>query len=255
MFNDVSGSGSGSQYGVYNSITNTSNGLHQGLVNAITGSGSGTHRGIDNFISGSGMGAQYGISNSVSNSGDGYHYGSWNSLSGAGSGTKYAVYAWVGDQTGGVKYAGYFTGDVTITGVIANPSDEKLKLEISRTAPNTSLSKLLSINIYEYLYNKEAFPFMSLPRGKQTGMLAQELQKIFPELVTQNIQPAHVQDENNPAPATPETHYLGVNYLGLIPHLVKGIQEQEVLIQAQAEQIKVLQTQVEGLLNGVLTTK
>ena len=64
----------------------------------------------------------------------------------------------------------------------------------------------------------------NLTKNIQTGVIAQELQKIFPELV----------DEMN-------TGMLSVNYTGLIPHLIKAVQEQQVIIESLLKRIEKLE--------------
>ena len=59
----------------------------------------------------------------------------------------------------------------------------------------------------------------------ETGLLAQEVKEVFPELVKEN------QDGT-----------LGVNYSGLIPHLIEGMKKQQ-------EQIELLKKEVETLRN------
>lgn len=98
-------------------------------------------------------------------------------------------------------FAGYFEGPVIVTGTFSNPSDFTLKREI--TPLHSSLQKLCKIGGYNY-YWKDS----TQNKGLQTGVIAQELQKILPELV--------IEDKDKK---------LSVNYIGLIPHLIEAIKE------------------------------
>lgn len=81
------------------------------------------------------------------------------------------------------------------------------------------LKKLNKINAYQYqwndtmkdLYNKE---------GKEYGVIAQELQKQFPELVTL---------END--------GYLSVDYIQLIPILLQAIKELNIKVEFLSQKI------------------
>jgi hypothetical protein len=256
VLNSLSGAGTGSQYGVYNTINNSGNQTHFGITNLLTGSGTGEHTGTKNELGGTGTGVQYGTLNIISNSGDnphygvssgvwgpgtGTHYGCRNLMSGSGTGYKYAVYGSTSTASGNTKYAGYFDGNVTVIGTFSNPSDQKLKTNIHRASVSNSLEKLRSIHIYQYNYNRSAYPFMSLPETPQTGFLAQELQEAFPELVSINVHPEYIPiNEEDPRPASPEVEYLGVNSIGLIPHLISAIQEQQALIEQLQQTVEEL---------------
>jgi hypothetical protein len=85
-----------------------------------------------------------------------------------------------------------------------------------------------------YRFDVEAHRNMTLPEVKQWGFLAQEVHETFPELVKDMLVPAVMDSLGN------ETHpaetVLSLNYTGMIPILVAGMQEQQgTLEQAQAE--------------------
>jgi hypothetical protein len=91
-------------------------------------------------------------------------------------------------------------------------SDARLKSNI--VSLGSTLSKLLLIDGKSYQM-----------KGKQKiGVLAQEIKKVFPELVTE--------DENE---------ILAVNYQGLVPVLINALKEQENKVQEQEERIKRLE--------------
>ncbi|HET9429709.1 MAG TPA: tail fiber domain-containing protein [Chitinophagaceae bacterium] len=125
-----------------------------------------------------------------------------------------------GGGTGAVVYAFYGLGHAGITGSYLTVSDAKLKRNI-RSMPGM-MDKIMQLKPSTYEYRTDEFK-MNLPGGKQFGLLAQELQAVFPELVTEQIKPVNKNEKANKASS--ELKYLGVNYQGLIPILINGIQE------------------------------
>lgn len=100
-------------------------------------------------------------------------------------------------------------GNAFIEGTWAPISDIRLKKDI--VPVKNSLEKISSISGYDYNWKD---PNKPLP---QTGVIAQEVQKVFPNLVVAN-------NEGN----------LSVNYDGLIPHLIESVKE----LKAEIEQLK-----------------
>ncbi len=249
--NFLYGSGTGNQLGTRNLITTNNSSSQCGINNGIVSYGNGIQYGTINELTGDGPGTQYGIHNGIYNFGDGDHYGTYNDLSGPGTGTKYGVYSTVANSNG-TTYAGYFNGDVTVIGTFNNPCDQKLKTNISPLPLGSSLEKLKTVNVYQYHFDLDQYPYMALPKTLQTGVIAQEIQEIFPELVKINIHPAfEPEDDQDTRPATQEVQYLGVNYIGLIPHLVSAVQDLAALdsalilrVDGQQEIISSLQHQL-----------
>ena len=113
-----------------------------------------------------------------------------------------------------------FNGDTTVGGDITISSDARLKSNI--VSLGSTLSKLLQIDgkFYEM-------------KGKQKiGVLAQEIQEVFPELVSE--------DDNE---------MLAVNYQGLVPVLINALKEQESKIIDQQTQIDELKELVNKLID------
>ena len=108
-----------------------------------------------------------------------------------------------------------FNGDTTVGGDITISSDARLKSNI--VSLGSTLSKLLLIDGKSY--EKD---------GKQRiGVLAQEIQEVFPELV--------IEDGNE---------MLAVNYQGLVPVLINALKEQDKIIKSQEERL----TNIENLI-------
>lgn len=122
------------------------------------------------------------------------------------------------------------TGTICAFSTITNCSDQRLKTDLA-TLQN-SLQRVSHLQGFNYHWIKH--PTM----GLQTGLMAQEVQRIFPELV-------HTDSEG----------YLSVNYVGLIPHLVEAVKElqtQNKALEAQLTTVKQLEQrllQLEASLN------
>ena len=74
---------------------------------------------------------------------------------------------------------------------------------------NHALEKIVQLQGYNYYWKDE-----QQDRSLQSGVIAQEVQKIFPELVRADSK-----------------GYLSVNYVGLVPYLIESIKEQQDQIQ------------------------
>jgi hypothetical protein len=112
------------------------------------------------------------------------------------------------------------SADMTVTGVITTSSDARLKENVQ---PMTSaLSNIMKLQPSTYNYKTSEYPQMNLPQGTSFGFIAQELQEVFPNLVSSNNYDA---DKNN------QFEFLSVNYQGLIPVMVSAIQEQQTAIE------------------------
>ena len=108
-----------------------------------------------------------------------------------------------------------FGQDVTVNGDVVISSDARLKSNI--VSLGSTLPKLLQIDGKSYEM-----------KGKQKiGVLAQEIQEVFPELVSE--------DDNE---------MLAVNYQGLVPVLINALKEQDKIIKSQEERL----TNIENLI-------
>jgi hypothetical protein len=114
-----------------------------------------------------------------------------------------------------VMYNGNATvsNDLTVSGDVVVSSDARLKANI--VSLGATLAKLLLIDGKTYTMKKD---------GKQKiGVLAQDIQKVFPELVT-----------------TDDKDMLAVNYQGLVPVLINALKEQQSEIDELKEMFKKL---------------
>ena len=133
----------------------------------------------------------------------------------------------------GEAYAGYFSGTVKVNGTIiatavSTTSDERQKENIqeisSSLSDNLNLLRPVSYTLKQdsaWIYDKNAKEL----QGTHYGLLAQEVQEIFPELVYERGE------------------QLSINYIELIPLLILKVQELSAEVEKlRIQQIKELQS-------------
>ena len=102
------------------------------------------------------------------------------------------------------KYPVLITSDLIVTGSIYNTSDERLKENISKIN-DESIDNLFTLNPIIFSYKNE------FKKQKHYGVLAQEVEKKFPELV----------EDNN------ISGYKTVNYQELIPIMLAKMKKMQ----------------------------
>jgi hypothetical protein len=113
-------------------------------------------------------------------------------------------------------------GDINYTGVLVDVSDIRTKYDIEPL--QSPLAKMTSLNGFSFkMKNDES-------KGVELGVSAQDVQKVFPELV-------HQVDDNGT---------LGVSYNGLIAPMIEAMKEQQAQIEALQAEIKTLKLQTES---------
>lgn len=153
----------------------------------------------------------------------------------------YGIWA---EASGGtsVNRAGYFNGDVEIPiGNIYMGSDKKLKTDIEDLS--NGLEIVNQLHPVSYKYRKDEFPDFQFDDKLKYGLIAQELKQILPDLTDESVLTESRDDSGKLIRNRVE--YLSVNYIVLIPYLIKAIQEQ----QEQQEQIEELKAE-EGIKDG-----
>lgn len=182
------------------------------------------------------------------------------------TGTNYGIYSEA--SNGATNYAGFFNGNVTVTGTFVQPSDRKLKKDIKPFV--SALDKINALSPVTYYYKNEKESGINLPTNLQYGFIAQDLEIVFPELVTtQTINLATTGDsgnknaslnseetggitKNTPSKTNPNENkskeeFKGINYTGLISVLTEAIKEQQVLLLELKKQNKSLTKRVNNL--------
>jgi hypothetical protein len=176
-----------------------------------------------------------------------------------GSSTSYAIYADAdGGSTSGNEYAfyglgkGYFSQNVGIGNtpsstyrlyVIGNTytsgtyysSDKRYKKDIQIL--NNDLEKIKSLNGVSYKWKQDEYPDMKFEDTEQIGLIAQEVEEIYPQLV--------IEDENG---------YKAVDYSRFAPILIEAIKEQQRIIEKMGAEIEMLKSKV-GISTGTTVTK
>ena len=168
----------------------------------------------------------------------------------------YAIYGDAGSSCGDYipspNWAGYFNGDVFIAGSYG-PSDRRLKTNINTMTD--ALSKIKQLHLTTYKYDTDKYKQMMLPTGLRFGVIADELEKVFPNMVKQTIHPAKYDSKG--AVVTESVEFKAVNYTELIPVALQGIKEQQTIIEAQQATIADLKdrlNRMETILNKLTGT-
>ncbi|MCL4283365.1 MAG: tail fiber domain-containing protein [Flavobacteriales bacterium] len=153
------------------------------------------------------------------------------------------VYGYGGGASNGSNdWAAYFDGRGYLTSGPWQPSDMDLKVGVEELDPGQMAAALLELQPKTYGYNVEGYPSMNLPAGVQRGLISQEVEAVFPDLVTDVIHPAQVDSAGNVI--EPELHFKAMNYQGFIPVLIAGFQHQQQVLEQQRAMIADLQAKV-----------
>jgi hypothetical protein len=235
--------------------------MKTGNWNTIIGSGAGTNIGTgdknivigsgamgENYFAGSGTGssnimigfqAGYSVSNSSSNifigNQAGYSETGSNKLYISNSGSVppliYGDFSTgtvaLGTIAPSTSYKLYINGNAYSTGSWSS-SDVRWKKNI---VPLTDvLCKLLNLKGVSYKWRKTEFPEINFDSGEQIGLIAQDVEKVYPELVK-----------------TDAKGYKAVCYEKLSVILLEGIKEQQNQIETQQKELDELKTLVNTL--------
>ena len=115
----------------------------------------------------------------------------------------------------------WLRGELSVQSLI-NRSDRRLKKNIAPL--DNSLDKIMHLNGYQYHWTDD------LEADLQIGLIAQEVQEVFPELVNED-----------------QDGMLSVRYLGMIPVLLEAVKEQQKLIDMGKDEITQIKNQLKGL--------
>lgn len=127
------------------------------------------------------------------------------------------------DMASDVKFSVQTNGNAFLKGTLTQNSDARLKTKI-KPLLNTTES-LQNLSGYSYYWKDE-----TSNQGMQIGLIAQEVQKVYPDLVSES--PGGT---------------LSVNYSGFVPILLEAIKEQELTIRSQHTTITELTKHVERI--------
>lgn len=122
----------------------------------------------------------------------------------------------------------HVAGNICATGTIGACSDIRYKKDF--TSIRKPLQSILSLNGFYYNWKRGEFPGMHFTSNRQLGFSAQQVEKLFPEVV--------MTDDNG---------YKSVDYGRLTPVLVEAMKEQQQQINTLQEQIDELKKIVKKL--------
>lgn len=131
----------------------------------------------------------------------------------------------VGIGTDNPSQALHVIGNILASGTITQNSDARLKKDI--TPLSNTLQSLQQLNGYTYHWKDTSKP------AEEIGLLAQELQKVYPQLVQEN-----------------EKGILSVNYNSMVPVLLSAVKEQQEQIVKQQSEIEVLKKMMQEILKN-----
>jgi hypothetical protein len=123
---------------------------------------------------------------------------------------------------------------INLAGEYIQVSDERLKKNTVRMESVLEKVMLLKPSKYEYINNNRSHKISS-------GLLAQEVMTVFPELVSDFKHPTSDTSDNK--------IYHAINYAGFGVIAIKAIQEQQTMIDALIVQNKLMMREIEKLKN------
>ena len=131
--------------------------------------------------------------------------------------TAFVVGNGTGDNNRSDAFVIMFNGYATLAGNLSVNSDARLKSNI--ISLGSTMSKLLEIDGKSYIMKKDE------KKEQKIGLLAQDIEKVFPELVSESY------------------GIKSVNYQGLVPVLINALKEQDVKMKEQQMEIESLRDQ------------
>ena len=188
----------------------------------------------------------YGVYGTAPSDASAYNYG----VAAYAGGSFFGNYALLAvDELGGPGAAGFFDGDIEYTGSIFDVSDRQFKTNIKDL--DNALSRINQLQPKSYDMKADEFGGLTFGRNDEMGFIAQEVQEVFPELVKSCVSPVDPYTMGGQPSKTEPFEFLAVNYVGLIPVLTKGIQEQQAMINEQANVIKTQEAVIADLVARV----
>ncbi len=163
----------------------------------------------------------------------------------------------IGGYFQGASYAGWFEGDVYINGVgtgssgIFYTSDQQFKTNIDTIANVSNI--IQQLNPKTFFFDTVSTPQIKFGSERQYGFIAQEVELILPELVSEHTFPAQYDSLGNQTSAA--INYKGLNYNAFIAILMKGMQDQQAALDDKDSIISNLNdrlTTLENCLSGIL---
>jgi hypothetical protein len=185
-------------------------------VNATASNGVSWNMGINAVATGTGNSStKYG--GQFSATGDGIKYGIFTSASG--TGTNYSIYC---------------NGPGVYTSTWTKISDMRAKKNIKEYSG--ALEKIMAVSVKSYDFDQASYPSMNLKTKSEIGLIAQDLEKVLPDLVSDIVSPVFSGDDEKSKTLKSIT-LKGVDYISLVPILLQAIKEQQAQINALQKKI------------------
>jgi len=171
-------------------------------------------------------GTNYGVDAEAVGSGATTNVGGYFAASGATS--NYAIivpsgYGSVGIGTTTPSYTLTVAGTAWVTSGAWSGSDGRWKRNVAALSPSSSLDKILALRPVNFEWKADEYPQLGFTNGIQVGFIAQDVEKVIPELVT-----------------TDDKGYKGMSYEKLTPVLTGAVQEQQSQIEGLKSQVGAL---------------
>ncbi len=122
-------------------------------------------------------------------------------------------------------------------------SDQKFKNNLNPVS--NAINTIKQLKPMSYFFNTQNQYGMNFTDKKQYGFVAQEIEKILPELVSSSHKPEGKDAKGNVI--SQEVDYKAINYIGFIAILTEGIQEQQKTI----EELKQKVTSQDSMINFI----
>ncbi len=163
----------------------------------------------------------------------------------------YGVYAYAPAPNGALPFpntnwAGYFNGAVYASGYIG-PSDSIFKTNVDTIPDAIGIIKQLQPHIYKY--DTSNYSYMSFPGSQQYGLIAQEVERVIPNVVSGVNHPAQFDTLGNQI--SPSLNFKALNYTAFIPILIQSAKTQQNLIDTLTAHNNLLEQTVQNLSNIV----
>ncbi|MDT8411519.1 MAG: tail fiber domain-containing protein [Vicingaceae bacterium] len=152
----------------------------------------------------------------------------------------------IGGYFQGANYAGWFNGDVHVNGNITATgtiSDQQFKTNIDTIANATNI--IQQLNPKTFFFDTISTPQIKFGSERQYGFIAQEVEQVLPELVSNHTFPAQYDSLGNQTSAA--INYKGLNYNAFIAILMKGMQDQQEALNNKDSIIDNLETRLAAI--------
>ncbi len=133
----------------------------------------------------------------------------------------------INNQAPSASYALWVNGDLRVNSSVYT-SDARYKENV--VSISNSLSKVMSIDGVYYTWNKNQYPDMSFDDNRQIGFIAQDIQKVLPEVVSFD-----------------DKGFAGVDYPKITAVLVEAIKEQQKIIDEMSGALKDSNSELEAM--------